>query len=336
MGKGGDITARYREELLRYMKVPSEQQLYKGELLSKEAIKNDISPEEIIGWHQRILLESYPDLRPEVQRSLDFLLEVMSGYGIVYRETRRLRHMQEELKTEMKFAADMQNSLLKTRIPDLPELGIGVISVPAKYMNGDYCHFVQGEDNWVGFGIADVVGKGIPAALCMSMVKYAMDSMQEECCSPGEVLKVLNRVVEQNVDDSMFITMLYSMYNLKTNKFLYASAGHEPGIFYVAKENRFEELEARGLLLGINPDTEYRQFERTVEIGDMIILMSDGVTECRTENGFIERDYLLDVIRKYLHLHPREIVLNVYKHFERLQHFQLRDDFTLLILKRAE
>ncbi len=66
----------------------------------------------------------------------------------------------------------------------------------------------------------------------------------------------------------------------------------------------------------------------------MIILMSDGVTECRTEEGFIEKESLLELIKKYIHLNAQEIVNSVYKELEKLQHFQLRDDFTLIILKR--
>lgn len=66
----------------------------------------------------------------------------------------------------------------------------------------------------------------------------------------------------------------------------------------------------------------------------MIILMSDGVTECRTEEGFIEKESLLELIKKYIHLSAQEIVNSVYKELEKLQHFQLRDDFTLIILKR--
>jgi phosphoserine phosphatase RsbU/P len=66
----------------------------------------------------------------------------------------------------------------------------------------------------------------------------------------------------------------------------------------------------------------------------MIILLSDGVTECRTEEGFIEREDLVDLISRHKHLTSDEIVTNVYKELEKLQHFELRDDFTLIIIKR--
>ncbi|MFS0784404.1 PP2C family protein-serine/threonine phosphatase [Bacillus sp. 1P06AnD] len=335
MLKSENIEEIYRDTLTAYVKEQSEEVLYKGQQLSRKTIEHDIAPEEIISWHKSVLLDLFPDIQSGVLDSLDFLLEVMMGYGLAYRENQSLRHFQQELKSEMEIAANVQNTLLETKIPVLPQLEIGAVSVPAKRMNGDYYHFIQDEKQCVGVGIADVIGKGIPAALCMSMIKYAMDSIPDQRHEPSHVLKSLNRVVEQNVDPSMFITMFYGLYNPSTSVFSYASAGHEIPMYYNASTGQFEDLYAKGLLLGVNKDTNYQQFERQVEIGDMIILMSDGVTECRTDEGFIERETLVDEIKKYIDLHPQEIVMNVYKHLEKLQHFQLRDDFTMIILKRA-
>lgn len=206
---------------------------------------------------------------------------MMMGYSITYRETQSLRHIQQELQTEIEIAANVQNTLLETKIPEIKQLEIGTISIPAKHMNGDYYHFMQDDKGCIGVAIADVIGKGIPAALCMAMIKYAMDSITNENHLPKSVLQALNNVVEQNVEAGMFITMYYGLYDPAINVFSYSSAGHEPGMFYSVKNDRFEELFAKGLMLGVNKNSSYRQYEQHVEIGDMIILMSDGVTECR-------------------------------------------------------
>jgi sigma-B regulation protein RsbU (phosphoserine phosphatase) len=200
-------------------------------------------------------------------------------------------------------------------------------------MNGDYFHFVEEEHGGLSIAIADVIGKGIPAAMCMSMIKYAMDSLPDSRKNPSYVLENLNNIVERNVDPSMFITMFYGSYNPETNLFDYASAGHEPGFYYDAKADSFEDLEAKGLVLGVDRHVKYLQYEQQLSKGDMIVLLTDGVTECRTEEGFIERLDIIKLIRKYMHLSPQEIVESVYKELEKLQHFQLRDDFTLIILK---
>jgi phosphoserine phosphatase RsbU/P len=327
---------KYREALSNYMKNQTEQALYQGQKLSRTTLEQKISPEEIISWHKSILLDLCPETSEKVHHSLDFLLEVMMGYGIAYREHQSLRHQQQELKSEIEIAANVQSTLLETKIPDVDGLDIGAISVPAKSMNGDYYYFVQDENDFIGVSIADVIGKGIPAALCMSMIKYAMDSLPENRHAPALVLENLNRVVEQNVDPSMFITMFYGLYNPYDHIFSYSSAGHEPGFYYHAADGSFEELSAKGLLLGVDKRTKYQQYERRVEVGDMIILLSDGVTECRTEEGFIEREYLVNYINKNIHLHPQAIVVNLFKQLEKLQDFQLRDDFTLIVLKRTK
>ncbi|RDI39862.1 PP2C family protein-serine/threonine phosphatase [Falsibacillus pallidus] len=324
---------KYKEILENYLKDQNEQVLYQGQKFSRKTIEHKISPEEIISLHRSLIMEMEPDMPDSIVHSFDVLLEVMIGYGLAYREHQSLRNQQQELRGEIEIAANMQQTLLGTKIPTEECLDIGAISVAAKTMSGDYYHFVK-EKNRISVAIADVIGKGIPAALCMSMIKYAMDSLPENQYNPSSVLENINRVVEQNVDPTMFITMFHGMYDTDKHTFYYSSAGHEPGFYYHSSKKQFSDLSAKGLLLGIDKKTKYQQYERYVEIGDMIILLSDGVTECRTEEGFLEREDLVEYIQKYIHLNSQEIVNNVYKDLEKLQDFQLRDDFTLIILKR--
>ena len=330
----GELELQYKKILQDFLQEPSEGTLYQAQNYSKKAIEQGISPEEIVSFHRNSLIHIMTSGGQNFLRSFDLLLEVMMGYGIAYREYLSLREKQAEFKTEMEIAANVQQSLLNTDIPQLEFLDIGAISVPARHMNGDYFHFVHDETNCVSIAIADVIGKGIPAALCMSMIKYAMDSMPEHRPEPRYVLENLNRIVEKNVDPSMFITMFYGMYNPGSHCFTYASAGHEPGFYYHSKDDRFEELEARGLMLGVNRYTKYNQYVKTIQPDDMIILLSDGVAECRIDDHFIERETLLASMKKYMHLPAQEMVTQIYKKLEKLQDFELRDDFTLIVLKR--
>lgn len=328
------MEAKYRDILLKYIREQSESTLYLGQKFSRKAIENKITPEEIISLHKYLLQEMYSDIPDYVVHSFDILLEIMLGYGFAYREHQSLRDQQREIRSEMEIAANVQQVLLETQIPVVEGLDIGAISVPARHMNGDYYNFVQDENNSISIAIADVIGKGIPAALCMSMIKYAMDSLPEHRNEPSVLLENLNRVVEQNVDPSMFVTMFYGMYNHACHSFSYASAGHEPGFYYDREKDEFSEIKAKGLLLGIDKKTKYQQFEKKVNPGDMIILLSDGVTECRKGDGFIDKEFITSSIYKYLHLSAQEIVDRIFKDLEKLQNFRLRDDFTLIILKR--
>ncbi|MBU8690869.1 PP2C family protein-serine/threonine phosphatase [Priestia megaterium] len=323
----------YKDILGNYIQTQNEQILYQGQKLSRKSLENEISPEDIVSIHKEVIEEIYSDIPEKVLHSLDFLLEVMISYGLALREHQTLKNKQRELRSEIEVAANVQQTLLGTKVPASSTLEIGAISVPAKQMNGDYFHFVEEEHGGLSIAIADVIGKGIPAAMCMSMIKYAMDSLPDSRKNPSYVLENLNNIVERNVDPSMFITMFYGSYNPETNLFNYASAGHEPGFYYDAKADSFEDLEAKGLVLGVDRHVKYLQYEQQLSKGDMIVLLTDGVTECRTEEGFIERLDIIKLIRKYMHLSPQEIVESVYKELEKLQHFQLRDDFTLIILK---
>ncbi|WP_217587384.1 PP2C family protein-serine/threonine phosphatase [Lentibacillus saliphilus] len=324
----------YRDLLKKYIDHQDESSLYGAEQMSKAFIKNHILPDEIVSLHIQSLMELYPSLSQDIQNSMRFLLETMIYYGLAHQEYQALRENQLALRSEISLAANVQTTLLKTDKPDIEGLDIGVISMPAHQMNGDYYHFIKGKQDSLGIAVADVVGKGIPAALCMSMIKYSMDILEEEAMMPAKILKYLNRVVERNVDASMFITMFYAQYTPTDNLLRYASAGHEPGFFYCAQTDTFSEIETKGLVLGVLPDSAYPSYEQKINKGDMIILLTDGVTECRRGNEFIKREEVLDVIKQYMHLPAQDIVNHVYKYFERLQDFQLRDDFTLVILRR--
>ena len=284
----------YKDILGNYIQTQNEQILYQGQKLSRKSLENEISPEDIVSIHKEVIEEIYSDIPEKVLHSLDFLLEVMISYGLALREHQTLKNKQRELRSEIEVAANVQQTLLGTKVPASSTLEIGAISVPAKQMNGDYFHFVEEEHGGLSIAIADVIGKGIPAAMCMSMIKYAMDSLPDSRKNPSYVLENLNNIVERNVDPSMFITMFYGSYNPETNLFDYASAGHEPGFYYDAKADSFEDLEAKGLVLGVDRHVKYLQYEQQLSKGDMIVLLTDGVTECRTEEGFIER---LDIIK---------------------------------------
>ncbi|WP_096438483.1 PP2C family protein-serine/threonine phosphatase [Alteribacter populi] len=325
----------YKDMLDNYLQSKSEHALYAAQQFSKKMMENDMSPEEMVSLHMSVFQEMVPELPEEVVDSFDLLLEVMIGYGLAYREHLSLKDRQRELESELNVAAQMQQSLLPQEPLNTDEIDIGVISVPAGKMSGDYYHFIRDDNGCLGLAVADVIGKGVPAAMCMSMIKYAMDSIPEQRLQPAALLENLNRVVERNIDSNMFITMVYGTYDPRDHRFYYAGAGHEPGFYYSAATDSFEELTTKGLVLGLTPKVSYAEYVKDVQPGDFFVLLSDGVTECRTEGEFIEREQITEMIHKYSHLPAQEIVNRVYRELEKMQDFQLRDDFTLLILRRS-
>ena len=328
-----EFKRQYKDILKRYILSQTELNLYEGQNISRQLIQKDISPEEVISIHKASLEEIMPNLPDELFHSFDFLIEVMIRYGLAIKENQSLVQKQQNLKMEIELATNVQETMLKTKIPKIPGLDIGIISVPAKEMNGDYTHFLSNE-NTVGIAVADVIGKGIPAAFCMSMIKYGMDSLDGAETDPVIVLDVINRIVEKSVSDSMFISMFYGTYSKDESKFTYASAGHEPPLLYSAKSNSFMELKAKGLLLGIIPNVKYEQHSVFLEEGDFVVMMTDGVTECRSQEGFIEQRTVMDIIGSVRELPAQEMVEYVFHKLEQLQEFEQRDDFTLVIFKK--
>lgn len=330
-----EIGRQYKEILRQYVMRQTEQNLYAGQNFSRQLIQKNIAPEDVISIHKAALEEMFPELPMNVWNSFDLLIEMMIRYGLAHAEHQSLIQQQEEMKVEMDLAANVQRTLLKTTVPELSGLEIGLVSVPARKMNGDYIYFLS--DNLVnaGVAVADVIGKGIPAALCMSMIKYGMDSLQDATSDPEKVLDIINRIVEKSVDDDMFISMFYGRYNVEKSIFTYASAGHEPALFFNAKKDEFSELHAKGLLLGVVPNVIYKQHEVKMEIGDFVVMMTDGVTECRTDEGFIEQEFIASLIHSLRHENAQTIVDSVFKELEKMQNFELRDDFTLVIFKKT-
>ncbi|WP_188207792.1 PP2C family protein-serine/threonine phosphatase [Alkalibacillus aidingensis] len=328
--------SNYKELLSQYLESRDEAVLYQAEQFSKQTIQQNISPDEIVNEHYQALQELIPNMDETVKDSFQFLIETMISYGLAYQEHQVLREKQIELRSEIGVAANMQETLLKTQIPDYTTIDIGVKSVPAKEMNGDYHHFIRDTQGNLGVAVADVIGKGIPAAFCMSMIKFALESFSDNQIYPEWVLDSLNRVVFRNLEEGMFVTMFYGLYDIYTHQFYYSSAGHEPCFVYRSDSDEFEKIDAKGLLLGVENDVIYEQRQTTITKGDYIVLLTDGVTECRMGDRFLKQQEVLDVIKLYADLPSSDIAENVFKHFERLQDFDLRDDITIIVIKRNE
>ncbi|HDG7965418.1 TPA: PP2C family protein-serine/threonine phosphatase [Staphylococcus pseudintermedius] len=291
-------------------------------------------PEEFVDIHRKYV-QKYELSREDMIAILDILRAVIGSFGYDYEDYKALVDRVEVHDKELDVASRLQQTMLKTNIPQFDGIQIGVISVAVQHVSGDYFNLIDHKDGTMSFAVADVIGKGIPAALAMSMIKFGMDSYGHSQL-PNDGLKRLNRVVEKNINQNMFVTMFYGLYE-EINHVLYcSSAGHEPGYIFRAESDTFEEIKVRGRVLGVSPHVRYQQQEIAINIDDMIIVFTDGVTEIRKENGeFIDTRYLLNFILAYKQLHPQDIVQLLYEELLRLQKKGKRDDLTILIIKRV-
>jgi sigma-B regulation protein RsbU (phosphoserine phosphatase) len=326
------LEERYVRILRAYLEGKREEELYGAQQLGKWLLVLKMPPEEVVDLHLRAL-EKCGEVPDFIRESFQLLTEVMIEYGNAYRAHHSLINKQRQLQSEIEVAVAMQQTLLPQRVPTFPGLEIGVVSVPAKQMSGDYYNFVQHDADTFSVAIADITGKGVPAALCMSMIKYAMDSYLETKADPSVMLAHINSVVERNVDPCMFVTMLYGRYDLVSHRFRYAVAGHEPGFLYRAAENRFFELKGQGLALGITATARYEEQEIALNPGDYLIFATDGVTDRKIGRYYIQREELVSLLRSEVGSSAQEMADHLYRRLL-LADFELADDYTMIVLHR--
>lgn len=329
-----NIVQEYRDIIQMYIEEGNEDAAIEScHTFSDKVIEIDTSPEEIVTLHMDLLDDMQVTEGKQIRKSLDVLQEVIISFGFTYRDYRAMLAKMEIHDKELDLAASLQETMLKTTIPSFDTIEIGAISVPAAKVSGDYFNIINHKNNTVSFAVADVIGKGIPAAIAMSMIKFSMD-LEGMIEAPYGGLKKLNRVVEKNVNQNMFITMFYGLYNYELNRLYFASAGHEPGLVYRYELDEFEEIDAKGVVLGVTKEAEYE--EKTVDLAenDMLIVCTDGVTELRKhDESFIEIEDIKDMVRNSRDHHPQDIVQYIYETLIRMQNPRKKDDLTLFILK---
>lgn len=300
---------------------------------SEEVIEMDTSPEEVVSLHIDLLEDMKVEDGELVKKSLDILQEVIITFGFTYRDYKSMMNKLKIHDKEMDVASSLQETMLKAEIPTFETMEIGAISVPARKVSGDYFNIIDHNDGMLSFAVADVIGKGIPAAIAMTMIKFGMDSYGYSQL-PSDSLKKLNRVVEKNVNQNMFVTMFYGLYDHNTNLLYYSSAGHEPALLYRYETDEFEEIDAKGIVLGVKDHARYEQKEIEIGNNDMIIVFTDGVTELRKhDDTFIDFEDVKDMIREVRDHHPQDIVQYIYESLMRMQNPHKKDDLTLFILK---
>jgi phosphoserine phosphatase RsbU/P len=190
------------------------------------------------------------------------------------------------LNNELEIARSIQRTLIPRTfdpIPDNKKFTLYGEVLSAKEVGGDFFDFFPISNNLLGFLIADVSGKGIPAALFMAMSRTILRSYATACSSPGECLKIANHLLCQENDASMFVTIFYGILNTNTGEVRYCNAGHNPP-YILSEEGTLKQLETgQNIALGVleSPEKQPCYQDRTLFLkkNDCLFLYTDGVTE---------------------------------------------------------
>jgi sigma-B regulation protein RsbU (phosphoserine phosphatase) len=188
--------------------------------------------------------------------------------------------MQEQ---ELKRAREIQESLLPKEIPQLPSFEVAGAWQPASIVSGDYYDVLRLGDHRLGICIADVVGKGVSAALLMANVQAAVRAFASELESPAQVCGKVNRLLCENIATGKFVTFLYGILDGDARTFQYCNAGHLYPILVSSGSVRM--LEQGGAVLGVFPAWTYEDFAIDLKAGDRLLLFTDGITEASDTNG---------------------------------------------------
>jgi len=195
-------------------------------------------------------------------------------------ERRRARHDDDRLAREMRDAAEIQLALLPRTLPLTPGWSFAAACQPAALVGGDTYDLLQLPGGYVGLSIADVAGKGIPAALLASSLQSAVRSAATRGLAPDALCDEVNRALCERIPTNRFVTFFYGLLDPATGVLSYSNAGHNPPLLARA-EGTAEWLDVGGPVLGIEPTCAWQRGELTMRPGDRLVLYTDGIVEAR-------------------------------------------------------
>ena len=260
---------------------------------------------------------------------------------IQYIKTMQQEHNQlESIKGDLAVAREIQQAILPRVFPPFPEnvgeLDIAALMNAAKDVGGDFYDFFRIDDDRIGFVIADVSGKGVPAAIFMAVSRTLIRATGIRGVIPSECITYSNDLLSKESANYMFVTVFYGIYNIKTGEVSYTNAGHNPP-YLMKADGTVEQLPlSKDIVVGALDDFQFSEETLQLEHGDTLLLYTDGVTEATNENDeeFGEKrleDTLKDVSQQNCQQIINAVKANVKTFAGKAEQ---SDDITLLAIKR--
>lgn len=271
---------------------------------------------------------------------LDLLTSIANQAAVAITNARLQGQLVEQHKMarEMEIARNIQMNLLPKSYPDIPGYQISAMSLPAKQVGGDYYDFMRMPDGRNGIAIADVSGKGVPAAILTAVTRaYLQSETQHKDSTLAQTVSRINRMVHRDVTSDMYVTMVFTVLEPIDGIVEYVNAGHAHPIL-VTSNGTVDYLKTGGLFLGIDESAHYVSDKVELPPGAILILYTDGVTDILSPDGKVfGSDRFIEMLQDKHHLSAEEIRNAVYqaclKHRGTADQF---DDFTLIVIKRQD
>jgi sigma-B regulation protein RsbU (phosphoserine phosphatase) len=248
----------------------------------------------------------------------------------------------ESLKGDLAIASEIQQAILPRIFPPFPEnaqqLDIAASMHAAKDVGGDFYDFFRIDDDHIGFSIADVSGKGIPAAIFMAVSRTLIRATGIRGGNPSDCITYSNKLLATESVDCMFVTVFYGIYTISTGEISYCNAGHNPPIVLKADGTAMELPMPQDPLMGALEDMTYHDVNMKLEPGETLVMFTDGVNEAMNKD-FQEfgDDRLIASLQKCSGQNCQQIIDSVKADVASfVGEMEQSDDITLFALKRLK
>jgi phosphoserine phosphatase RsbU/P len=279
--------------------------------------------------------------RIEVQGK-DQLAELGISFNLMTENLARLLTVakeKERLQSEIEIAREVQNQLYPRVAPQTKSLRLAAVCRPARIVSGDYYDYECIDDTRVALAIGDVAGKGISAALLMATLQSSLrtqlgNQRSDAPLSAARLVSQLNQYLYANTSAEKYTTLCLGLYDETSSSFLYSNGGHLPPL--LVRRGAVQRLDVNGTIVGAFPLAEYGESRIVLELDDLLVFFTDGVTE--PENAYGEmfgEERFIDLLARNAHLGEAEIFQAVADSVrEWTGSEELQDDMTLLLARR--
>ncbi|HPQ53518.1 MAG TPA: SpoIIE family protein phosphatase [Spirochaetota bacterium] len=245
---------------------------------------------------------------------------------------------QRRLAQEIDVASEIQAKILPKMPESIKTHRVAALNRPAKEVGGDFYDYFQFDENKYGIVVADVSGKGIPAAIFMGTARNVIRAESRVNNQPGMLLRNSNKYIYEDSEHGMFVTLVYLLIDIHNNIITFGSGGHNDQLLIKHKTKEVIRLNAKGLPLGVDSNQNFEEKVFLYEPGDMMILFTDGVLEYLGECDIdIGEKKLIDIAFQYTEAGPNALI----HHFREMLNAEdftqdftdVIDDFTLLAIQ---
>ena len=239
---------------------------------------------------------------------------------------------------QMRLAGVIQRRMIPEKAPLIPGLDIAGIYIPCFDVGGDFYDFLPLSEDQIVIAIADVMGKGIPAAIMMSLFRGAVQAYTDtDCCSEAieSIIAKLNKMACSQCRNGEFVSLFYAIIDVKNRTVTYCNCGHEPTV--LIRNGQITNLEKGGLVLGVQADADYEIQTVRLKQGDCLLFYTDGLIDAVNFDGQLwGRQKLLNTAKKYAPGSAEQVIKNIIRYRRRFVGLANQTDDTSIIVVKVE